>query len=127
VWEQTSLPRRPFAYPASAPPLAAGTRYAWSVEAGGQPVQRAEFEVVEASEAARILAMVAELSPGPVASGGGTAALLRAGLFVQLAAIAADPDEPTLHQLLGQVYAATGLNELAAQELDEAEFLARPR
>ena len=41
-----------------------------------------------------------------------------------MAAIAQDPDEPTLRQLLGYVYDRVGLIDLAAQEFDEAEFLA---
>lgn len=63
-----------------------------------------------------------------------TVILMRAGfLFEQglyaearqelLAAIAADPDEPSLHLLLGHVYERTGLRELAAEEFDEADFL----
>ena len=60
---------------------------------------------------------------------------MRAGLFFQeglyadarrelMAGIAQDPDEPTLRQLLGYVYDRVGLIDLAAQEFDEAEFLA---
>ena len=60
---------------------------------------------------------------------------MRAGLFFReglyadarrelTTAIAQDPDEPTLRQLLGYVYDRVGLVDLAAQEFDEAEFLA---
>lgn len=44
-----------------------------------------------------------------------------------VAAIAAAPEEATLHLLLGQVYDRTGLRSLAADEFDEAEALAAPR
>ncbi|MBI4573353.1 MAG: hypothetical protein HY713_08750 [candidate division NC10 bacterium] len=40
-----------------------------------------------------------------------------------LVAIAADPDEPALHLMLGHVYERIGLAELAAEEFDEAQFL----
>ena len=42
-------------------------------------------------------------------------------------AIAASPEEATLHLLLGHVYDRTGLKQLAANEFDEAEALAAPR
>jgi Flp pilus assembly protein TadD len=43
--------------------------------------------------------------------------------LVVLAALAKDPDEPSLHMLLGNIYMKTGLPQLAAQSLDEAQFL----
>ena len=63
-----------------------------------------------------------------------TVFLMRAGfLFEQelyadarkelLTALAADPDEPSLHVMLGHIYDRTGLVDLAAEEFDEAEFL----
>jgi len=55
-------------------------------------------------------------------------ALAANGLFhdarlVAQAALARDPDEPTLHLLLGNLYLKTGLPRLAAQSMDEANFL----
>jgi Flp pilus assembly protein TadD len=52
----------------------------------------------------------------------------RDGLYVEarrelLAALAKDPDEPTLHFLLGQVYDTIGLGELAQREFIEASDL----
>ena len=54
--------------------------------------------------------------------------VLRDGLYVEargelLAALAKDPDEPTLHFLLGQVYDNIGLGELAQREFIEARDL----
>jgi hypothetical protein len=136
VWEQSALPRRPLTYPASAPPLVPGTRYSWTLEFPGQAPQRAEFEVVADAEAARVRAALGDLTPAALGGEDGSPLILmRAGLLYQeglyaearrelVAAIAKDPDEPTLRQLLGYVYDRTGLQDLAAQEFDEAEFLA---
>lgn len=136
VWEQADLPRRPLEYPAAAPPIIPGARYAWSLDVAGQPVQRAQFEVLAEAAAARVRAALAELAPASLAGyPASTGVLLRAGLLFQeglyadarrelLAGIAADPDEPTLRLLLGYVYDRVGLTELAAQEFDEAQYLA---
>ena len=40
-----------------------------------------------------------------------------------ITALAADRDEPTLHLLLGDLYTRTGLTDLAAESIDEAQFL----
>jgi hypothetical protein len=136
VWEQTGIPRRPLPYPSAAPPLAPGARYAWTLEVPGQAAQRADFEVVPDPDAARIRAALSDLTPAALGGETGSPlALMRAGLFFQeglyvdarrelMAGIAQDPDEPTLRQLLGLVYDRVGLVDLAAQEFDEAEFLA---
>jgi len=136
VWEQAGIPRRPLPYPAAAPPLAPGTRYSWTLEIPGQAAQRADFEVVPQPDAARVRTALADLTPAALGGEGGSPlVLMRAGLFFReglyaearrelMAAIAQDPDEPTLRQLLGYVYDRVGLAELAAQEFDEAEFLA---
>jgi hypothetical protein len=136
VWEQAALPRRPLPYPAAAPPLVPGARYGWTLEAPGQATQRADFEVLSEADAARVRALLADLTPAALGGEDGSPLILmRAGLFFReglyadarrelIAAIAKDPDEPTLRQLLGYVYDRMGLTDLAAQEFDEAEFLA---
>jgi hypothetical protein len=136
VWEKAGMPRRPLPYPSAAPPLLPGTRYSWTLDVPGQTAERAEFEVVAEPDAARIRAALADLaSAAPAGGNGNPSALLRAGLFLReglyadarrelTAAIAQDPDEPTLRQLLGYVYDRMGLIDLAAQEFEEAEFLA---
>ncbi len=136
VWELGDLARQPIDYPASAPPLEPASRYSWTLEAPGQPVQRAEFETLSAADAARVRAGLANLEPSVLAGyPPGTVVVLRvaylvqAGLYAEarrelLAGIAADRDEATLHVLLAQVYEHTGLGALAAQEFDEAQFLA---
>src|SRR5262249_61073489 len=44
IWEQESLPRKPFTYPSSAPALEPGVRYTWELEPTRQPAQPAEVQ-----------------------------------------------------------------------------------
>ena len=135
LWEQGELPRKPVAYPSSAPALEPGVRYTWQLETAGEPMQQVEFEILPASEAHRVHealdSLVAASLPGYPPS---SIALIRAGyvlrdgLYVEgrrelLAALAKDPDEPTLHFLLGQLYDTIGLGELAQREFIEARDL----
>jgi len=135
LWEQTDLDRKPLAYPASAPALSPGVRYTWELETREHGVQRASFDVAQSGDAARVRDALATLTPA-TAKGypPATLSLMRAGLLFQEAlyadarrelvtALASDPDEPTLHLLLGHVYDRTGLKGLAANEFDEAEVL----
>lgn len=136
LWEQDNLDRKPLAYPSSAPILSPGVRYTWELETREHGVQRASFDVAQPAEAARVKDALGMLTPG-TAKGypPATLSLMRAGLLFQetlyadarrelVAAIASDPDEPTLHLLLGHVYDRIGLKGLAANEFDEAEALA---
>jgi hypothetical protein len=135
LWEQGDLPRKPITYPSSVPALESGVRYTWQLETAGQPMQQVEFEILPAGEAARVResldSLVAGALPGYPPS---SIALIRAGyalrdgLYVDarrelLTALAKDPDEPTLHFLLGQVYESIGLGELAQREFIEARDL----
>jgi hypothetical protein len=139
MWEQADLDRKPLAYPASAPALSSGVRYTWELETREHGMQRASFDVAQPADAARVKDALASLTP---ASAKGyppaTLSLMRAGLLFQetlyadarrelVTAIAADPEEPTLHLLLGHVYDRTGLKGLAANEFDEAEALTGPK
>ncbi|MBI4528229.1 MAG: hypothetical protein HY695_30925 [Deltaproteobacteria bacterium] len=67
-----------------------------------------------------------------------TSAILKGSLFIShrlfyearetlVETIRADPDEPTLHFLLGEIYEKTGLKKLALEEYGEAEFLLKKR
>ncbi|MFQ5830453.1 MAG: tetratricopeptide repeat protein [Candidatus Methylomirabilia bacterium] len=139
LWEQANLSRQPLSYPATAPALRAGTRYAWELKAKGHPTQRAHFELVAASEAARIEDALGLLQPSTLSGyPRNTLVLMRAGLLFEqglyhearrelLAAMASDPDEPSLHHLLGHLYEGVGLKDLAAQEFQEAQFLSTPK
>jgi len=135
LWEQANLPRQPLGYPATAPSLRAGVRYTWELEAPGHPLQRARFELLPAGEAARVQAALSLLPPSSLAGYPRTTVLLmRAGLLFQeglyhearrelQADIAAEPHEPTLHLLLGNIYDRIGLRKLAVEAYDEAQFL----
>ncbi|HET7876613.1 MAG TPA: hypothetical protein VFN71_13915 [Methylomirabilota bacterium] len=139
LWEQANLPRKPLEYPAGAPALAPDVRYAWELEAPGHPAQRAEFEILRDGAARAIRGDLELLTPaGLPGYPASSVALMRAGFLFRerlhaqarrelLQAIAADPDEPTLHLLLGQVYERIGLRELATRELIEARDLSRGR
>jgi hypothetical protein len=136
VFERADVPGPRLPYPDDAPRLEAGARYTVEVRAGGQAPQRAEFEVVDA-DAARAIArdlgeLDAVLGAGAPAS---SAAVLRAGyladrrLFheardVLLRALRADPEEPALFVLLGNVYERTGLPAQAGEAFEEAQWLA---
>ena len=135
LWEQASLPRKPLAYPSSAPALEPGVRYSWQLETGGHPMQQAEFQILSPDEAKRVrdsldILVPASLPGYPPSS----VALMRAGYVLRdglyadarrelMTALAKDPDEPTLHLLLGQAYEQVGLGELAQREFIEARDL----
>jgi predicted Zn-dependent protease len=105
------------------------------VEALGHPPFETWFEVVDPTRAAALgedlrqletalgsgvpPSSLAEVRSGALAAEG----LLHDARLVALAALARDPDEPTLHILLGNLYLKTGLPQLAAESLDEAQFL----
>jgi hypothetical protein len=135
VWEQANLPQAPLPYPATAPSLNPGVLYRWEVETKDFPIQQGRFSILSETEIAGIRGALAALEPGALAGyPKNTVALMRAGfLFDQelyaearkelLAALRADPDEPSLHVMLGHVYERTGLPALAAEEFDEAQYL----
>lgn len=136
VWEQQGLQRKDLPYPASAPALKAGVRYAWELVAERQPAQRAEFVLLPAAEVSRVKGDLAALPTAGVSPT--TVAVMRASLLLKegcyldarrelLPAIAADPSEASLHQLLGHVYDAMGIKSLATESFDEAAFLSTPR
>ena len=137
LWEKGELPRKPLAYPSSAPALEPGVRYTWQLEATGQPPQETEFQVLAAADTARVRESLDLLTPASLPGyPASSVALMRAGYMLKdglyadarrelLTALAADPDEPTLHLLLGQVYDTIGLGELAQREFIETRDLTK--
>jgi hypothetical protein len=124
-----------FDYPLDAPPLVPGTRYAFQVLSPGHPPQEAWFELVDPNRAQAIRRDLAGLEQllKPISSANSLAAL-RVGVLAReglihdarlglIAALTKDPDEPTLHLLLGNLYLKAGLHDLAAESYDEAQFL----
>jgi len=122
-------------YPADAPGLEPGVRYTIEVvPASGRP-QTASFEVLDAARAQAIRQNLKELEEGlgPGVSPN-TLAVVRVGMLAEhgllhdarlavVAALAKDPDEPTLHTLLGHLYQKVGLAQQATESFDEAQFL----
>jgi hypothetical protein len=138
LWEQAHLPRQPLNYPETAPTLHDRVPYTWELETNGQPVQRAQFELLPLAKAARVQAALALLHPDTLAGfPPNTVVLLRAGLLREelyeearrelLSGIAADPHEPALHLLVGHVYDRMGLKELAAEAFEQARVLSTRR
>jgi len=123
------------AYPLDARPLKPGVRYQLQVEVTGSKPAETWFEIVDEVRAADVRDGLKQLeaslgrgvSPTSRAAvrAGALAAdeLFHDARLVVLAALAKDPDEPSLHMLLGNIYLKTGLPRLAAQSLDEAQFL----
>jgi hypothetical protein len=139
LWEQAQLPRQLLSYPEAAPALGAGVRYTWELQTNGHPVQRAQFELLPVSEAARVQETLALLQPDTLPGyPPNTILVLRVGFLFReglyqearrglLAGIAADPNDPTLHLLLGHVYDRMGLKESAAEAFEAARLLSTPR
>ncbi len=135
VLERAGVTGARFDYPADAPALQPGLRYTFRVITEGQPPEAAWFEVVspERTREVRQSLVVLEQEAGP-ATPANTLVALRAGFLAQqgllhearravLVALEKNRDEATLHLLLGNLYAQSGLPEQAHQSFDEARFL----
>jgi hypothetical protein len=135
VFERTNVAATRFQYPRNAPPLAAGVRYRFQLLPPWSPPQDAWFELVDPDRAQTIRHELYELedafAPAPSPA---TLATLRAGFLAgngllhdaRLALVeelARQPDEPTLHFLLGNLYARQGLSQEALESYAEARFL----
>lgn len=135
VWEKNDVEPRPLTLAPSETRLAPG-RYRWEVETARHGIQRAAFDVAtpEIVGQARAAADAVEQAGYPAVT---TALLKAAGLMRErfhadarrelLRAVAASPEEPTLHALLAELYGTTGLANLAVTEDDLAEALSGGR
>ena len=133
--ERSGVAGARFDYPSDGPPLSPGVRYTFQVLSLGHPTQEAWFELLDPGRAQSIRRDLAwlEQTLGSIVSPSSLAALkvgflAREGLLHDArlsltAALAKDPDEPTLHLLLGNLYLKTGLPDLAAESYQEAQFL----
>ena len=135
VFERRGIAGGRLDYPSDAPALTPGTRYTIQVASGEQAPQEAWFEVLDADRARMVADDLAALTQS--FAGGASrnsVAVVRAGMLasagllhdarrVVLDALASDPDEAALHQVLGNLYQKSGLGELAAESYDEAQFL----
>ncbi|HEY2986438.1 MAG TPA: hypothetical protein VGL11_01860 [Candidatus Binatia bacterium] len=137
VWSAENVSLTQMKYPASAPRLKPGVEYAWMIEKKDVPVEKVRFQILQPAEIKSVQDQIAALQNTSGASRT-TQAILKAGLLgsrelyydareVLREAVKADPDEPTLHFLLADVYEKTGLKDLAAEEYSESDFLLKQR
>ena len=135
LWESRDLPLGQVPYPTSAPPLRAGIRYRWSLEAREVPAEEAFFELLSLDQA-DVIRRELESVAGSVTSETSrtgrivvrAAYLVQQSLYVEArrelaAGIASDPAEPTLRYLSGVLYERLGLSRMAEQEFLEARDL----
>jgi len=132
LWEQRNVVAEKLAYPASAPALQPGVRYAWELHTAGHPPQRTEFEIIGDSDARRVRDTLAAVEQTvPASSAPGTFTVMRAailsedGLFADArreleAAERRNPDDPTVPYVLSHVYEHIGLTAQARQALQRA-------
>jgi len=126
-----------FTYPADAPALAPGISYSWTLETTDPLVSpplrtpAAYFETITPADASALdtrLASVDEQAPRP---GEVSYRLMRASLYFDSglvddaigeteAAVAADPDNATLHAILGRLYAQTGRTREAMAAMEKS-------
>jgi len=135
VLERVDLAGIRFEYPKDAPPLMPGVRYRFQLLPAWHPPQEVWFEVVDAGLARRIQQDLRELDAAlPGEPPAATSVVLRTGLLAHHGllhdarlgvadALARDPEEPTLHFLLGELYTRQGLTQEAAEAFAEARFL----
>jgi hypothetical protein len=137
LWTAENVSLTQIKYPATAPALKPGVEYAWVIEKKGFPVEKARFQLLAPGEIKSVQADLASLQNASGASKT-TEAVLKAGLLasrelyhdareVLAEAIKRDPDEPTLHFLLADVYEKTGLKDMAAEEYGESDFLLKQK
>ena len=137
IWSAENIALTQIKYPANATPLKPGVEYTWSLEKKGFPPEKAAFKILGAGESKEIQGRLASLQQAAGASPT-TVAILKSALLISnelyhdareilTEAVKSDPDEPTLHFLLGDVYDKTGLKTLAADEYGEADFLGKGR
>jgi hypothetical protein len=137
LWTAENVSLTQIKYPASAPRLKPGVEYAWVIEKKGFPVEKVRFQLLAPAD---IKAVQNEMASLQNASGVSktTEFVLQAGLLasrelyhdareVLTEAVKRDPDEPTLHFLLADVYEKTGLKDMAAEEYGESDFLLKQK
>lgn len=135
VLERPGVTGARVAYPADAPALVAGATYTLELYSGQTRVDATQFEVADAQRADDVRRDLREieqaLGPGVPAS---SRAVVQAGVLasrgflhdarnVVLTALVADTDQPSLHTLLGDLYARTGLPREADEAHDQARLL----
>jgi len=136
--ERSGLTGDRLAYPADAPALVFGTAYTVQLFAGQSRVDEIHFEVADRQRADGLRQDLRDidqaLGPDVPAS---SRAVVQAGALasrgflhdarrVVVAALTTDADQPSLHALLGDLYARTGLPREADEAYEQARALASP-
>ncbi len=136
--ERSGLTGGRLAYPADAPTLVSGTPYTLQLFSGQTRVDEVHFEVVDRQRADDLRRDLRDVDQalGPDVSAS-SRAVMQAGVLasrgfvhdarrVVVAALAADVDQASLHALLGDLYARTGLPREAEEAYEQARALASP-
>ena len=137
LWSAENISLTQIKYPASAPRLKPGVEYSWVIEKKDFTVEKVRFQLLPPAEVKSVQDEMAALQSAQGVPKT-TQAILKAGLFYSRAlyydarealieAVKADPDEPTLHFLLADVYEKTGLKDLASEEYSESDFLLKQK
>jgi hypothetical protein len=136
LWQTDVSNTITFTYPAQAPALKPGVSYSWTLETTDPLVSpplrtpASFFEIIAPSDATTLDADLSRLDanqPGPV-----TYHLTRASLYFDHglvdeaiteteSALAADPDNQSLHAILARLYADTGRSHDAMTELNKTK------
>jgi hypothetical protein len=138
VLERSGLTGTRLAYPADAPALAPGTPYTLQLFSGQSIVDEIRFEVADRQRAEDLRRDLREVDQalGPDVPRS-SRAVMQAGVLasrgflhdargVVVAALTVDADQPSLHALLGDLYARTGLPREADEAYQQARDLASP-
>ena len=135
VLERPGVTGSRVAYPSEAPPLVPGATYTLELYSGQTRVDATRFEVADRQRAEDVRRDLREvdqaLGPGVPPS---SRAVVQAGFLasrgflhdaraVVVAALVSDSDQSSLHELLGDLYARTGLQREADEAHDQARLL----
>ena len=133
--ERSGLTGGRLAYPADAPPLVPGAAYTLELYSGQTRVDATRFEIADRQRADGVRRDLREIEQalGPDVPPS-SRAVVQAGFLasrgflhdaraVVVTALASDSDQPSLHALLGDLYARTGLQREADEAHDQARLL----
>jgi len=135
-WQSDVTNAATLSYPADAPALKPGVSYSWTLETTDPLVSpplrttAAFFEIIAPDDVAALdkdLAAIDQNKPGEV-----TYRLMRASVYFDRGlvadaidetepALATDPDNASLHAILGKLYAETGRTQEAMQEMQRSQ------
>ncbi|HEY7042013.1 MAG TPA: hypothetical protein VID28_24285 [Methylomirabilota bacterium] len=135
VLERPGVTGSRFAYPSEAPPLVPGAAYTLELYSGQTRVDASRFEVADRQRVDDVRRDLREIDQalGPSVPPS-SRAVVQAGFLasrgflhdaraVVVTALVADSDQPSLHELLGDLYARTGLQREADEAHDQARLL----